>query len=82
MSIHKQESSSGEKSTLYLKGAPDVLLSKCSHYLNEMGEKRLIDEDFMKIYVSRYEGFGGNVSLFSFLYTLSSTGGACPWLCL
>jgi sodium/potassium-transporting ATPase subunit alpha len=66
MSIHKQASSSGlstsseEKNTLYLKGAPDVLLSKCSHYLDENGEKHLIDEDFMKIYVSRYEGFGGN----------------------
>jgi sodium/potassium-transporting ATPase subunit alpha len=70
MSIHKQATSSTssspstplveEKNTLYLKGAPDVLLSKCSHYLDEKGEKRLIDDAFMEVYVSRYEGFGGN----------------------
>jgi sodium/potassium-transporting ATPase subunit alpha len=75
MSIHKQVTSSPsslssspsssslsseEKNTLYLKGAPDVLLSKCSHYLTENGEKHLIDDDFMATYVSRYEGFGGN----------------------
>lgn len=62
MSIHKEGSSKNESNILYLKGAPDVLLSKCSHYIDSNGNKKLIDDDFMKNYISRYEGFGGNVS--------------------
>jgi len=60
MSIHKEGSSKNESNILYLKGAPDVLLSKCSHYIDSNGNKKLIDDDFMKNYISRYEGFGGN----------------------
>ena len=66
MSIHKRSTntttpaSTTEVNTLFLKGAPDVLLSKCSHYLDENGDQKLIDEDFMKTYILRYEGFGGN----------------------
>jgi magnesium-transporting ATPase (P-type) len=68
MSIHKRStataaagsSSAAEVNTLFLKGAPDVLLAKCSHYLHADGEQKLIDEEFMKTYISRYEGFGGN----------------------
>lgn len=64
MSIHRQVGQDKQEANiLYLKGAPDVLLAKCSHYLTENGEKKLIDEEFMKSYVLRYEGFGGNVSL-------------------
>lgn len=64
MSIHKQSGQNNQEiNVLYLKGAPDVLLSKCSHYLSDNGEKKLIDDDFMKTYVLRYEAFGGNVSV-------------------
>ena len=71
MSIHKENSSAKESNILYLKGAPDVLLSKCSHYIDPSGQKRLIDDDFMKNYILRYEGFGGNVCEFNNNFLLS-----------
>ena len=44
---------------LLLKGAPDVLLSKCNRYLDANGKYCPIDEDFNKIYTTVYEEFGG-----------------------
>jgi magnesium-transporting ATPase (P-type) len=46
-----------------LKGAPDVILDKCSHYIGAGGEKMQIDAQFMDHYQTQYEQFGGNVSV-------------------
>ena len=48
------------KQLLLLKGAPDVLLGKCSYYLTPEGTVLPIDEKFKKIYTTAYEDFGGN----------------------
>ena len=57
MSIHAM--AHNKKQMLFLKGAPDVLLSKCSHYLDERGQHVPIDEAFRAIYTAAYEDFGG-----------------------
>ena len=59
MSIHKVPGNTN-KEVLFLKGAPDVLLGKCSTFLNEKGEEIPIDENFMHLYTETYENFGGN----------------------
>ena len=58
MSVHKIPNKK-DKEVLFLKGAPDVLLGKCSFYLNGKGEEAKIDEEFMKLYTTTYEEFGG-----------------------
>jgi sodium/potassium-transporting ATPase subunit alpha len=60
MSIHKMSASEGTN-VLFLKGAPDVLLTKCSFYLDADGVVRPIDDVFTRLYTERYELFGGNV---------------------
>ena len=57
MSVHQLEGQN--KQLLFLKGAPDVLLSKCSHYVAADGSIKAIDEEFNKIYTEVYEEFGG-----------------------
>jgi sodium/potassium-transporting ATPase subunit alpha len=59
MSIHNLTSEGGRQ-FLFLKGAPDVLLSKCSFYLSPEGSYQEIDEKFRKDYQREYEVFGGN----------------------
>ena len=59
MSIHTVASEQGRQ-VLFLKGAPDVLLSKCSFYLNSEGNFCDIDEKFKADYQRVYENFGGN----------------------
>lgn len=44
---------------IMFKGAPDVLLSKCSRYMDEMGEIKKIDDAFTALYSTVYEDFGG-----------------------
>jgi len=58
MSIHSLASENG-KQCLFLKGAPDVLLTKCGSYLAEDGTYKPIDENFKKLYTDVYEDFGG-----------------------
>ena len=57
MSIHKIPEKGRE--FLFLKGAPDILLTKCSTYLNSQGQEIAIDEQFMALYTKTYEEFGG-----------------------
>lgn len=62
MSIHNitaPDSGAVVKQVLFLKGAPDVLMSKCSFYLNQRGEVVPIDAEFMVSYQRAYEDFGG-----------------------
>jgi sodium/potassium-transporting ATPase subunit alpha len=57
MSIHKIPEKGRE--FLFLKGAPDIILTKCSSYLNHEGREVAIDENFMALYAKTYEEFGG-----------------------
>lgn len=57
MSIHKMAATG--KELLLLKGAPDVLLDKCSTYLRNDGAVVPIDAEFQAIYTTTYEDFGG-----------------------
>lgn len=60
MSIHNLHNNSmSPSSVLLLKGAPDVLISKCGFYYNSHGEVMAIDESFRNQYISSYEEFGG-----------------------
>ena len=61
MSIHSMpdETGSQSKQILFLKGAPDVLLGKCSHYIAQDGSIQLIDANFQALYTKVYEEFGG-----------------------
>ena len=59
MSIHSIRRNDGRE-VLLLKGGPDVLLTKCSFYLNDRGEEVPIDEAFTALYNETYEAFGGN----------------------
>ena len=59
MSIHSIRRNEGRE-VLLLKGGPDVLLTKCSFYLNDRGEEVPIDEAFTALYNETYEAFGGN----------------------
>eukprot|EP01032_Pedospumella_encystans_P020235 gene20235-22990_t len=58
MTVHKMESTG--KQTLFLKGAPDVLLGKCGSYMDKDGSIKPIDAEFQRIYTAAYEDFGGN----------------------
>jgi len=58
MSIHRLATNGGRE-ILFLKGAPDVLLTKCAYYLNSSGAVLPIDEEFRKIYTAAYEDYGG-----------------------
>jgi magnesium-transporting ATPase (P-type) len=67
LSIHSMTPSYGtdlQPSTsseiLLFKGAPDVLLAKCSHYMNQTGEIVPINNEFEANYNTVYEDFGGN----------------------
>lgn len=61
MTIHRIKEEGGTtRQYLFLKGAPDVLLSKCSFYLSADGQYREIDEEFKRVYQNVYEDFGGN----------------------
>jgi magnesium-transporting ATPase (P-type) len=59
MSIHSMQYMDG-KQLLFIKGAPDVLLDKCSHYLADDGSLHLCDDEFSRVYTENYEEFGGN----------------------
>jgi sodium/potassium-transporting ATPase subunit alpha len=56
MSIHRCTSND----LMFFKGAPDVLVSKCSHYLTSSGEHAPIDEKFFQEFQRVYEIFGDN----------------------
>jgi len=58
MTIHAMQRTG--KQVLFLKGAPDVLLGKCSSYMAPDGSIQPINEEFRTIYTSAYEDFGGN----------------------
>ncbi len=49
------------KDVIMFKGAPDVLLSKCSHYMERNGACKEINPEFIAQYNSQYETFGGEV---------------------
>eukprot|EP01034_Spumella_vulgaris_P037064 gene37064-45722_t len=50
---------SAQYQVLFLKGAPDVLLTKCNRYLTADGDFAPVDEAFRAIYTTAYEEFGG-----------------------
>jgi len=58
LSIHTMKSLGGKQLTL-LKGAPDVLMSKCSFYVSADGNVVPIDDHFVSNYDEAYEDFGG-----------------------
>jgi sodium/potassium-transporting ATPase subunit alpha len=58
MSIHKMQGD--DKEMLLLKGGPDVVLKKCSRYMNADGSIVPMDEHFDKVFQEVYESFGGN----------------------
>jgi magnesium-transporting ATPase (P-type) len=51
------EHESANKRTMLMKGAPEVILARCTHYLNR-GEKKPIDERFKSEFKEAYERFG------------------------
>ena len=57
MSIHSLASG---KQSIFLKGAPDIILNKCSRYLATDGSYKKIDAEFETLYNTAYESFGGN----------------------
>lgn len=65
LSIHTMQeefvsaAAASSRQILFLKGAPDVLLGKCSHYLAQDGSVQPIDADFQALYTKSYEEFGG-----------------------
>lgn len=59
MSIHSMSEQNGEQ-IMFVKGAPDVLLDKCSRYLSDSGEIKDKDSEFDHVYTTAYEDFGGN----------------------
>ena len=42
---------------VFMKGAPEIILARCSHYMYQSGVRPL-DEDFKEVYTSAYERFG------------------------
>jgi sodium/potassium-transporting ATPase subunit alpha len=63
MTIHKLQSLQGKGGSgqlLFIKGAPDVLLDKCSHYLAPDGSHHPCDEAFKTHYDDAYDAYGGN----------------------
>lgn len=59
MSIHAMQKGDDVEDILMFKGAPDVLMAKCSHYMNLSGERVPIDDAFRTLYNATYEDFGG-----------------------
>ena len=59
MSIHKLTHQQGSE-CMFVKGGPDVILTKCSHYVDMAGNFVEIDELFTAAYNEAYEHFGGN----------------------
>lgn len=59
MSIHAM-GEQDNKQVMFVKGAPDVLLDKCSRYLAADGSIHPIDSEFNSAYTTVYEEFGGN----------------------
>ena len=59
MSIHTLEDENGRQ-IMFVKGAPDVLLDKCSQYMTEDGSVVDKDTHFNDVYNQVYEDFGGN----------------------
>jgi sodium/potassium-transporting ATPase subunit alpha len=59
MSVHTLAGQAG-KQIICMKGAPDVLLNKCSRYISVDGTIANMDMDFTTAYNTVYENFGGN----------------------
>lgn len=59
MTSHKIEADANAGDTLFLKGAPDVLLDKCGFYLSANNEVLPIEDAWRAQYTSVYETFGG-----------------------
>lgn len=59
VTIHAMEGMDG-RNIMYIKGAPDVLLYKCSHYMDQNGAQVPVDQSFNASYQEAYELFGGN----------------------
>jgi magnesium-transporting ATPase (P-type) len=57
LSIHQCD----KKHLLVIKGAPEVILAKCSAALVN-GEKVAVDDDFMAKYTTAYKAMAGNAS--------------------
>jgi magnesium-transporting ATPase (P-type) len=61
LSIHKVEVRSGhyikERRLLVMKGAPEVIMARCSYYFHK-GEKREVDDKFKEEWDSAYKRFG------------------------
>ena len=47
---------------MLLKGAPDIVIAKCSHYLGSNGETLPIDETFLAEYGAAYERYGVSIA--------------------
>ena len=60
MSIHEM-SGHQEPQLLMFKGAPDVLLAKCTEFMDTDGTVHPIDSEFLKRYKVAYEMYGGQV---------------------
>lgn len=58
LSVHRLASQAG-KEVVFLKGAPDVLLTKCGFFLDNHGEVQPIDDAFKATFTAAYEAFGG-----------------------
>jgi sodium/potassium-transporting ATPase subunit alpha len=74
-----------EKSSdvIMFKGAPDIILSKCSHYMESNGSRKVIDQAFTDKFNMEYESFGGEVRLYWFVLVLIVfLGRESSWICL
>lgn len=81
MSIHLVATG---KQVMFIKGAPDVLLKKCSRYLAPDGLFQNIDADFNCMYDAAYNSLGGNgervlgFSMYPMNKTVQEEEAACP----
>lgn len=49
--------SKGDKTTTYIKGAPEKIIERCTHYMNEDGEiKELVEKNFLDAYMNEQAG--------------------------
>lgn len=47
----------GESSVTYIKGAPEKIIERCTHYMNEDGEiKELVEKNFLDAYMNEQAG--------------------------
>ncbi|TMW67398.1 hypothetical protein Poli38472_011018 [Pythium oligandrum] len=58
-------SAPGQKTTreafdVFMKGAPEVIIKRCSTYLTASGEEQPLDDDFTQEFTKAYELFGSN----------------------